>query len=295
VKVLLIDVDSQIPNLALMKVSNHIKKELGGEIYLNHCKDPDIVYVSCIFKENKPNQEWIHQIYPNADIYFGGTGINNDTLPLHIEVLPPDYDLYPSTYSQGYTTRGCIKNCPWCIVKKKEGKFRRVQHVKVFHDDRFDTVMIMDNNWLADKDWFFKNTDYILENKLKVIEQGMDIQLVDDEIAQRLSELTFAKKMMKFAFDQPKYEKQIIQGIETLKNAGVNIRQNVMFYVLTGYNTTPEEDLYRCNLLKKNGTNSFVMQYHKTSFSKRLAKWANRNWFYWKCDFPEFNKHKVLN
>lgn len=291
-KILLIDVDSKIPNLALMKISNH-HKDNGDEVYLNHCNTPDMVYISCVFKNNAPNMEWIRSIYPNAEINVGGPGVNYEQLPHYIDMLKPDYDLYPSEYSQGYTTRGCIRNCPWCIVRKKEGKFYRKQHVKVFHDNKFDTIMIMDNNWLADKDWFFENTDYILENNLKVIEHGMDIRLMDPEIAGRLSELKFAKPM-KFAFDQIKEKDAVLKGIEILKNAGINLRQHVMFYVLCGYNTTEKEDLYRCNLLKNEKVNAFVMPYKKTGFIKDLARWANRKWLYWGIDFEDYkNKYNM--
>jgi hypothetical protein len=277
-KVLLIDVDSKIPNLALMKISAYHKSE-GNEVGFN-ITDPDMVYVSCIFKKNKEQALGIKNFYPDADILFGGSGINYNTLGAKIEYQKPDYDLYPSTYSQGYTTRGCVRNCPWCIVHDKEGQYTRHQYVDEFHDSMFDTVMIMDNNWLADKDWFFENTDIILDDGLKVIEHGMDIRLLDKEIAQRLSEMKFAKPM-KFAFDQPREKGSVLYGLKLLRDAGVNIRQNVMFYVLVGYNTTVEEDLYRVNLLRKQLSGAFVMQYKRTRATRKLAHNVNRPWIYW--------------
>jgi hypothetical protein len=140
--------------------------------------------------------------------------------------------------------------------------------------------MVMDNNWLADKDWFFENTDFIISNDLKVIEHGMDIRLLDKEIACRLSELRFAKPM-KFAFDQTKDEKAVLNGLKILKEAGINLKQKVMFYVLVGYNTTIDEDLYRVNLLRKHMTNAFVMQYKRDKHTKKIAHMVNRKWIYW--------------
>lgn len=285
-KVLLVDIDGKIPNLALMKISAYYERYENAEVGFN-VNNPDVIYVSSIFKRNKSQALGLKTFY-NAQFNIGGSGINNYKLPALIEGMKPDYDLYPSTYSQGYTTRGCIRNCPWCIVRDKEGKQRRHQHIKNFHEDCFDTVMVMDNNWLADKDWFFENTDFILENDLKVIEHGMDIRLLDPEIADRLSELKFAKPM-KFAFDQIKHENAVMKGIELLSNAGINLRQNVMFYVLCGYNTTPREDLYRCNLLKGNGVSAFVMPYKKTNFTKDLARWANRKWLFWGLNFTDYS------
>lgn len=290
-KILLVDVDSVIPNLALMKISAQHKNR-GDDVYLNHCTHPDKVYFSCVFKKNKPNREWLEKLYPDSKIKIGGSGYDlNVKLNDEIEFLKPDYDLYPSTYSQGYTTRGCIRECPWCIVHKKEGIFKKHQHIQKFHDERFDTVMVMDNNWLADKEWFMDNTDYILDNNLKVIEHGMDIRLLDGEIASRLNELKFPT-YMKFAFDQKEDESNVLNGIGLLEDAGINIRQKVMFYVLSGFNTSFEEDVYRCNLLKKCNTNAFVMPYRKDYKIKNLARWANRKWFYWGMSFDEYRKQR---
>ena len=286
--VLLVDIDSTIPNLALMKLSAHYKQFFRNNVGFN-IKNPDIIYVSCIFKKNREQAYGLKHFYPNTEIIFGGSGLNYNLLPEEIESLKPDYDLYPSTYSQGYTTRGCTKRCSFCVVPDKEGKFKRNQHIKEFHDKKHDTVMLMDNNILADKEWFFNNTDYLLENNLKLIEHGMDVHRLDEEVAQRLSMLKWAKPM-KFAFDHLSDEKAVLKGIELLKDVGIDTKRKVQFYVLAGYNTTYEEDLYRCQLLKDNNTSAFVMPYHKNKKLTRLARWVNWKHFFWGSDFPTFLK-----
>lgn len=47
-KILLLDIDSTIPNLALMKISAHHKK-LGDDVSFNNTDCPDVVYASIIF------------------------------------------------------------------------------------------------------------------------------------------------------------------------------------------------------------------------------------------------------
>ncbi len=283
----LIDIDSKIPNLALMQVSEYYK-ERGDTVGFN-VPEPEEVWISCIFEKNKAQTLGIRKMFPNAEVYIGGSGVNFDWLPKEMQKIKPDYDLYPSRYSQGFTTRGCIRNCPFCIVRKKEGHFQRWQHIKDFYDERFNVVMLMDNNILSDKEWFFENTDFIIEHNLRIIEHGMDIRLLDEEIAQRLSELKF-EKCMHFAFDNLADEKAVRNGIEILKNAGINLRSKVQFYVLVGYNTSPEEDIYRCRTLKELGTNAFVMPFKKTKWTQDIARWANRKWLYWKCDIEEYIK-----
>ena len=49
-RVRLVDVDSQIPNLALMQLSSYHKKK--GDIVGFDIENPDIVYISCIFTKN---------------------------------------------------------------------------------------------------------------------------------------------------------------------------------------------------------------------------------------------------
>jgi hypothetical protein len=283
-KVLLVDIDGKIPNLALMKISKYHK--LNGDIVGFNVNCPDLIYVSCIFEKNKKQALGITKFYPDVDFIFGGSGINYDELNVDMEFQKPDYDLYPSTYSQGYTTRGCIRDCEWCIVQDKEGKLVRNQHISDFHDKRFDTVMIMDNNWLADKKWFFENTDYIIDHDLKVIEHGMDIRLLDYEISERLNEMRFAKPM-KFAFDHINQKEAVINGIEILRDTGINVRQNVMFYVLVGFNSTNEEDLDRVRTLRAYNTNAFIMQYSRNRNTLDLAHKVNRKWIYWSDAFYE--------
>jgi radical SAM superfamily enzyme YgiQ (UPF0313 family) len=50
-------------------------------------------------------------------------------LPDEIENLKPDYSLYPGfDYSIGFSTRGCFRNCHFCVVPEKEGMFKKVNH-----------------------------------------------------------------------------------------------------------------------------------------------------------------------
>lgn len=306
-KVLLIDIDRKyrpsrargkiIPNLALMKLSAHFKHlyaEVGFDI-----QDPDIVYISAVFSRNSTNAhyEYYRHYASGALVSMGGSGISYDiTLPKEIECVKPDYSLYPSTYSQGFTTRGCIRSCPFCIVNRKEGKISRHQHIQDFVDFRFREVMLMDNNILADKDWFFVNTIWAEEHNLRIIiPQGLDVRLLTPEIAEHLKCLHFKDSQIRFAFDNLSDEEYVRAGINMLRDAGINCKRNVSFYVLSGFNTTFSEDKYRCDLLKDLGVNAFLMIYRKTGAAQaHLARWANRRPLYWTSTSNSYLESKVV-
>ena len=83
--------------------------------------------------------------------------------------------------------------------------------------------------------------------------------------------------MLHFAWDDPKqdlteYFKQFSQ-YTTVKSD-----RNKSVYVLTNYNSTIEEDLYRIYTLRDLGYNPYVMIYQKETAPKqirRLQRWVN--------------------
>lgn len=288
-KILLADVDSKIPNLALMKISSH-HKELGDEVGFD-VSNPDKIYASVVFTKNAWKARALKFMYPDTEIEMGGSGIDlSKTLSSELEYLKPDYDLYPSEYSMGFTTRGCIRKCPFCIVPEKEGKIKRWQHISEFHDSRFDKVVCLDNNITADQAWFFENTDYVLENNLKFNAiQGLDIRILTPETAERIHELRWDGQIH-FAWDNMVDEVAVRTGISILKQAGIKTRHNVTFYVLVGFNTTEDEDKYRCRTLKKLNCNPFVIQYAKNKWTRKIAWWANRKQAFWAFDIDELDR-----
>jgi hypothetical protein len=273
-----------------MKISAY-HKAIGDDVGFS-IGDPDKIYASCVFDWNKHKLDGLHLFYPNAEIDIGGSGISIEKkLPDYIERMKPDYDLYPDmSFSLGHTTRGCIRNCYFCIVRQKEGKLTKWQHPSEFHDERFKTIQLLDNNWMADREWFMETSQWIIDNKLKLIENGMDIRLLDDDYAQQIAKLKMASPL-KFAYDNDSDRDAVLKGIESLKRHNINIRQNVMFYVYLHNDENYESAVRRCRELKDLGTNAFVMTNRNTNRTKRmkdLARWANRKWLFWSCDIDDF-------
>lgn len=295
--VLLIDTDSTIPNLALMKISAYHKSK--GDVVGFNVTDPDKVYCSIIFKKNRHKADGLRFLYPDAELDIGGSGYDlQKVLPPEIECMTPDYSLYPNNISYyGFTTRGCIRHCPFCIVHDKEGKFHRIYDdaenalKSIMGDLDLPNLTFLDNNILADKGWFLSLCDAILRINPKIrvdFNQGLDIRLVDDDIARALSKLRPINDW-KFAFDMMSYKDKVVSGINILKRY-INVHSKCIFYVYVDSDEEIPDALARARILKKNNVSAYAMLNLDCEHTKRMREFKRwtRPWIFWSCDFDDY-------
>ncbi len=276
----LIDVDSKIPNLALMKISAWHKTQ-GDEVefYMPLWKY-DKVYASKVFDfTNTPD-------LPEGCV-SGGTGFDLTTiLPDEIESIYPDYELYRCDYAIGFITRGCIRKCKFCVVPEKEGMIRRVSNPLSFWNGQA-RIMLLDNNLTAHPDCM-EILKELKETKAQInFAQGLDLRLMTPEIANELRDVRIWKQIHT-AWDNIKEEKIIIKGLEIMFEAGIRPR-NIMSYVLIGYKTTKEEDMYRIEKLRGLGVKPFVMPYDKKDkYQRRFARWVNHKATFYTVSWEDY-------
>lgn len=276
-RVILLDVDSKIPNLALMKLSAWYKIH-GFEVFLHHMskytlpitQKADIIFASCLYTKNASSIP--------KDIIKGGVGVNPEiSLPLEIEKIKPDYSLYPDIdYSLGYTYRHCPRRCPWCIVwKMGVNKDKKHHSIWEFHDPKFKKIILLDNNLFADVEWR-ETFEEVWKADLKMdMTQGFDIRLLNEEKAEALARTKFVKQIH-FAFDLPEHEDIVRSGVALLKKVGIKL-DKITFYVLCGFNTTSQQDINRVQILRELGVLPFVMKYHSKSIGlNRFTRLASR-------------------
>lgn len=265
--VLLIDIDSKIPNLALKKLERYYLDK-GAQVLWDmplFAKWADVIYVSCIFSWNRDKcKEW--EMYPHS--WIGGTGYDLDiTLHEDIERVKPHINL-------GFTTRGCIRKCDFCIVPKKEGGIRIVGHLLDLWDDHSDLITVLDNNILALPEHFKFICRQAQEYKLRVdFNQGLDHRLLTDNVVATMKR-TRHKGEYRFAFDHPDMIDSVKYALRLLQNHGI---KRTFWYVLVGYNTTLDEDLFRLNYLRVRKQTVFVQRYNKCKDRLRLSQWANQH------------------
>jgi hypothetical protein len=257
---LLVDIDGRLPNLALMKLSTHIRSQGLRPLLVKHDKwnvqSAEIVYASCVF--NMPSSlrrvEYLWTRFGDR-LTLGGSGVDLvRRLPPEIEGLSADYSLYPELADRaiGFLTRGCNRKCPFCIVPLKEGPPRQVSGLAELLQGRRKLVLL-DDNLLAHPD-AHAMLESMLEQKIMVnFNQTLDIKLVDKESANLLRRLDcrnviFTRSNYHFSLNNCK-------GLETVRKnySHFGFRpslDNVEFICMYGYNTTLEEDVDRFRFLR---------------------------------------------
>ena len=270
-KICLVDVDSKIPNLALMKVSAY-HRSIGDRVKFHDplFDKPDLIYASKIFNFTPD-----YQYYPESvPVLKGGTGYDLKVeLPEQIEKQYPDYTLYRCDYALGFTSRGCSRDCPFCLVPEKEGLIHPVGDIYDFWRGQ-EHIRLLDSNLTAIPGHFELICIQLAKEKIKTDFDGLDIRLIDADMARLLSRVKVWKQL-RFAWDNMQDEESVIRGIGILVKNGV-ARWKQMFYVLIGFNTTREEDLYRVETLRGLKVDPFVMPYNKADlYQRRFARWVN--------------------
>lgn len=190
----------------------------GGTIYIS------VVFSWQLEKAEKMRREYLRDGY-NAII--GGPAAGGGNYPDAITRHNPDAT---------FTSRGCVRRCPFCIVPRLEGDLRELTDWPI-------RPIVCDNNLLACSR---KHFDDVI-NKLKPLKgvdfnQGLDARLLSIDHADRLRELDTT--CVRLAWDDTETEKQFRKAWQILRDVGIPAN-HIRVYVLFGFKDTPEDALYR--------------------------------------------------
>lgn len=279
----LAQVDGKWPNLALMRLSTWHKQQ-GDEVELfTPLRQYDRVYASKVF-DFTPDSHYLP-----AGTTKGGTGYSlTDTLPDDIEACFPDYSLYGNPdYAMGFTTRGCVRSCPFCVISRKEGHLRVVGDLYSFWSGQKEVVLLDNNLTAAPIEHFTTVIKQIWTNGLRVdFSQGLDLRLLTDEHAALLAGVHL-RKQIHFAWDNPADEVAVRRGLSIV--AAHMPLSRVMVYVLIGFNTTNEQDLHRVEVLRGLGVDPFVMPFNKRDrYQRNFARWVNHKAIFKSVPWAEY-------
>jgi len=287
----LIDVDGHnFPNLALMKISAYYK-QLGHNVeWWSGFFEYDLVYKSKVFTFTPD----IETVIRADEIIGGGTGYNiKAVLSPEIEHTFPDYGLYNITdTAYGYLSRGCPRNCKFCIVGQKEGLCsKKVANLSEFWNGQ-KHIKLLDPNLLA-----CKGAELLLQqlsdSKAWIdFTQGLDVRLMDKHRAELIRRCKI--KSVHFAWDDPKQD--LTPQFQNVKEWLKYDTRKMGVYVLTNFNSTHKEDLYRIYTLRGLGFNPYIMIYDKESAPREtrlLQRWVNNRLIFKSCKrFEDYNPKK---
>lgn len=288
----LIDVDGHnFPNFALMRISAYHKTRGDQVEWATPFNQYDKVMASKVFTFTPD----FNYLTLNANVIEkGGTGYNiASRLSDDVEnSLLMDYSIYPQyPFSIQFFSRGCIRRCPFCLVREKEGYIQSVEPVDLNPMGKW--VEVLDNNFFANPEW--RNAvEYLSGLKQKVNLHGVDIRIMDEEQAYYLNKLPLYRNVH-IAWDSPKVDltdklKEVTRYIKPWK---------LMCYVLVGFDSTIEQDMYRIERLRELGIKPYVMQYRDfdnnrkpTQYERDLAQYVNKPMIFKSCTFSEFSPRK---
>lgn len=256
------------PNLALMKLAGYHLNN-GDTVELIGYKDAtgmfrdsfDKIYLSKVF--TKPELNPI--ILNDKKIIKGGTGIYFDKAPNldnKIEHSMPYYDLYKPMYKRinptklkyftdfsiGFYTKGCIRQCSFCVNKNSKAVLKHHNLCDFVDNDR-PALMLWDDNIVAYKQFREAIAELNDYGKPFVFKQGMDFRLLNEEKMKLLFNSNYystngnkGTRVFHFAFDNIKDYDLMQRKLKLHYEKVKKYSYKTFFYVLDGYDFNNKYD-----------------------------------------------------
>ena len=257
---------------------------------------PDEIFVTSLFtyswKAVHNSVGYYKRLYPKAKIFLGG--LYASLLPEHAassgaeihqglleeaEDLMPDYSLVPNwDGSIIFSSRGCIRKCPFCAVPILEKEFVAKKSISKFIHPSHTRVILWDNNFLSSPYWYDILSE-IKQRKLWVdFNQGLDIRLVDEEKAEMIASMK--TRLIRSAYDSKFSKKEVQRGIELLSSKGISPRKILLYTLFNFENDTPDDLLNRMLDVMEWGAVSYPMRYQPIKLPYALEKdsYTAPNW-----------------
>lgn len=291
----LLAIDSNYPNLALMKISGYHRAKGDNVEWYNPLRSYDKVYSSKIFSFTPD-----YGYYINAgQVEKGGTGYDiKKKLIEEIDRKLPDYDLYniDKNLAYGFLTRGCTNHCKWCIVPTKEGNIIPYMDIEEITAGRKKAIL-MDNNVLA-SDHGLQQIEKIVSMNIRIdFNQGLDARLVTNDIARLLAKVKWIKRI-RFGCDTPSQIAECERATALIDKYGYKGEYFFYCILLNDF----KESFERVNYWKNKGGRFLP---HAQPFrdlnnpyqiipqwQKDLAGWVDKKWIFRSCEFKDFTPRK---
>ncbi len=292
-KVLLLELDGKIPNIALMRLAAHHRQQ-GHAVELRRTHNAqsmvprfgdnfDQVYASAIFERTRKLADHVREQWPGAVV--GGTGwdVSSSLESIGVTTIEQDYSVYPRwRQSIGFTQRGCRLRCPFCVVPAKEGAMMGEKTIRELWrgGDWPRELILLDNDFFGQPEWRERIAE-LRDGQFKVsFNQGINARFLTEETAAAIASVNYRDDQMKAkriytAWDNRKDERRLMAGLELLAKHGVK-PDHVMAYMLIGYwpgETHADRD-YRRKQLREFGARPYPMPFVRKRELVSFQRWV---------------------
>lgn len=280
------------------------------------------------------------------NVQYGGTGFFYDKapkLPDEIEHIKPDYHLYDDwvndklnegasedeteedklerikkrrkdfvyylDYSIGFLTRGCFRQCPFCVNQNYK-KCEAHSHVLEFMDADRPKLCFLDDNFFACPQWKTLIAEVKATGKRFQFKQGLDERLITDDKIHELMSWKYDGDYI-FAFDNIEDRALIEAKLKRIHELYPTTKKHFKFYVLCGYDRAGKWDVAfwkqdiadtfeRIKILSKYSALPYIMRYEKcytSSFAgtySTLAGWCNQPSIFKKFSYRDYCRCKGM-
>ena len=241
-----------------MKLSGYYK-ELGNDVELKLDYEDlqlyDKVFISKVFTDTPIDESVLN--LPNVE--YGGTGFFYDKapkLPYEVEHHMPDYHLYDEwvqqrldeggnrndfkyylDYSIGFVTRGCFRQCQFCVNKNYK-KVEVHSPLDEFVDYSRKKICLLDDNFFGCPSWKDILSQLQATGKPFQFKQGLDERLLTDEKCEMLFKSKYDGDYI-FAFDNVADYELIERKLQLLRK---DTEKYPKFYVFCGFDREDKWD-----------------------------------------------------
>lgn len=313
----------------------------------NNLDQYDKVFISKVFTDTLAIKDNVScafdEIISLPNVEYGGTGFFYDKapkLPAEIEHIKPDYHLYDDwvneklneglednakkselikkrrkdfvyylDYSIGFLTRGCFRQCSFCVNKNYK-QCEAHSPILEFIDESRPKLCFLDDNFFACPQWKSIIAQVKKTNKRFQFKQGLDERLLTDDKIHELMSWKYDGDYI-FAFDNIADKEVIMSKLKRIRELYPNTKKHFKYYVLCGYDRNGKWDekfwkqdiidtFERIKLLASYSAIPYIMRFEKCYTSpysgtySTIAAWCNQPSIFHKFSYRDYCRCKGM-